>query len=314
MTDKQTESGYQATIRALSVAQKLTTKAIEAQDVDNLIFIILNDTYHILPYDRAILFTKEENRIRELGVSGQAVYKADTELLTRLKALIKNMKDPETSRVLSEEDVEENKEDWNFLQSTRATTVFWIPFQLKDGSQMGLWLEKWGDPNAKTLFEQNGKLLTELVIPGYVAAWNRIGWGFSWQKLFAKVTLPRVGYFFAILLILFFAIRLPLRVVAPCEVVALDPYVIAAPLEGIIEEVVVEPGEHVEEDQVLYEYDKRVPIQEYKVAQKEVEIIKSELSRVFASGLEDEDQLYQMATLNVRLKKSELDLAFAKSR
>ena len=314
MAESNKETAYQATIRALSVAQKLTTKAIEAENVDNLIFIILNDTYHVLPYDRAILFTREENRIRELGVSGQSTYKADNELVTRMKTLVKNLKDPATSRVLSAEDVEGSQEDWNYLQTIRATTVFWIPFQLKDGSHMGLWLEKWGDPNATQYFEQNAKLLTELVIPGYVAAWNRIGWGFSWHKLLGKVTLPRVSVVLGVLLLLTLMIRLPLRVVAPCEVVALDPYVIAAPLEGIIEKVVVEPGEQVSKDQILYEYDKRIPEQEYKVAQKEVEVIQSELNRIFASGLKDESQLYNLATLNVKLKKSELDLAFAKSR
>ncbi len=45
--------------------------------------------------------------------------------------------------------------------------------------------------------------------------------------------------------------RVPLRVVAPCEIVPEDPYLVTAPLNGVISEVVVDSGADVAKGDLL---------------------------------------------------------------
>jgi hypothetical protein len=99
--------------------------------------------------------------------------------------------------------------------------------------------------------------------------------------------------------------------VAPCEVVPKDPILITAPLDGIVEEVKVQPGIEAKKGTILFEYDKRVPLQDLKVAQKEVEIGEKELNRATALGLTDPKSLAELAILRLRLEKKKIDLQLA---
>lgn len=306
------ERAYKGALQALSLTQQLTVKACKAENLDALIFLILNDTYHVFPYDRAMLFQLDEGKAHLLGVSGQATYSTRSELLNRIQAMAVSLSGEEAARVVAAKDFPNNEEDWTFLQQQKETTVFWAPFRLEDGSRIGLWFERWADPESKSIFEGNSKLLTEFLLPGYAAAWSRFGWrskAHRWLSLFSG---KRLLYAMLAVVALSFAIRLDMRIVAPCEVVARDPYVMSAPLDGIIEKVHVEPGQHVDKGKVLYAYEKSVAEQEYKIAQAELEIVKAEQSRL-ANG-DDKQKTLLIAGLSSRMKQAEMRVQSAEER
>jgi multidrug efflux pump subunit AcrA (membrane-fusion protein) len=91
-------------------------------------------------------------------------------------------------------------------------------------------------------------------------------------------------------------------VVAPCEVVANDPIVVTAPLEGIIEKIDVKPGQMVTKGALLYEYDKRLPLRNLSAAQKSVEILEEEVKRAKTLGLNDAKSLTELSILNLKLQ------------
>ncbi len=143
---------------------------------------------------------------------------------------------------------------------------------------------------------------------GYGVAWDRFA---SW-RFQDIIKSKKVLYGAILLLLLMFLVPVPLRVVAPSEVIADEPYLIAAPLEGIVERVRVEPGASVQGGTLLFQYDKRVPLEDLATAEKEVQIAQSQLNRATTLGLNDPKALNEAAVWRMELAKQTVNLDLAK--
>lgn len=308
------ETAYQNVVNLLSTANALSLKAFNAKSSQNLNFILLNDTIHLIQYDRAFLWRIVRGRPYLLGASGQTGVSSSSELVNRLKSLVSAIPEPKQLQVLKEENFPKNREEWHQFQSKTPTSILWMPLYSDESELIGLWLEKWEDPQGVHFSAEKIKVLNDYLSPGYAAAWRRLNPPFNVQKLRGYLTKRNISYGIFFLLLGLFLIRIPLRVAAPCEVVARDPYLITAPLEGIIEEVMIHPGQPVNKGDTLFKYDTRVPLQELKIAEKQVEMTQSEIKRVIATGYTDVKAVPEVATLNIKLDKALLDLEYAKSR
>ncbi|MCC8167333.1 MAG: HlyD family efflux transporter periplasmic adaptor subunit, partial [Planctomycetes bacterium] len=85
-----------------------------------------------------------------------------------------------------------------------------------------------------------------------------------------------------VLLLVF--VRLPLRIVAPCEVAPARLVPVNAPLDGVIRDVLVRPGQRVAAGDMLYMYDDTVVRQEFDVYSKQVDVTRSNLERAAAQA------------------------------
>jgi multidrug resistance efflux pump len=167
---------------------------------------------------------------------------------------------------------------------------------------LGLWLERW---NAN--WQHDEIEILNFLAQSYAAAWEKFD-----KPSFFGLTLkhPVITALCASSLLLLF-IKIPLPVSAPCEVIASSPVVVTAPLEGIIKDVDVEPGQSVVKDEVLFQYDKRVPLEELNVAMKEVEMVEAEMKKTNALALKDKKALEQLGLLALKLKKEKTELSLA---
>jgi hypothetical protein len=272
----------------LAMMNQLLMKSFTANSREALIFIILNDTRKLISYDRALLWSVSGGRIKCLGISGQPSVESESPVVREAEKHIKSLEALNVPKVW---------EDQN------GAIGLWVPIKHGDEVISGLWLERWKGPKWP---EQQVKVLEHLM-HGYSASWQRFG---SW-----KFTMPKgktAAWLASALLIILFLIPVPLRVVAPCEVVAKDPFLITAPLEGIIAEMVVKPGEPVKKDQLLFMYDKQVPLQQLKVAEKQVEVTNAQLNRVLTLGLSDPSSLNEAAIWKAQLAKDKIELDLAR--
>lgn len=293
-------------MRLMYVINKLCIKAAGARNQEELIFTIVNDTIAMGHYDRALLWDLRGKKPKIIGVSGQAKFPQTSKLVKKWHKLLEQFEDPakpqlqiiETKR--SEEDEESHK-----------STVIWLPININEVAELGLWLELWHEPTADEIHPTGMiRLLTEMLLPAYGLAWERLS-----RKIAVKVmglTRQQYGIILMVILIMSFVIRLPLRVVAPVEIVPTDPVIVTAPLEGIIEEIVVRPGQDVRKGEILFEYDKRVPLQELRVAQKNVEVLQSELNRASTLGLNEQKWRTEYSIIKHKLEKEKANLDFAK--
>ena len=155
-----------------------------------------------------------------------------------------------------------------------------MPIFTDDKLHIGLWLERW---EGKDWNPQEVEIVN-FVSQAYGIAWERFLPKYTTRMLKnRKLLLTALLLSMAIL-----AWRVPLRVVAPCEVVPKNPILITAPLEDIIAEVVVKPGQHVAKNEPLFEYDKRVALENLKAAEEQVRVAQLDLNRAKTVSFKDE--------------------------
>ena len=296
------------TVQLLYIINSLNNKLYRAESRESLVFIALNDTVNLVQYDRALLWNFEKSKPELIGISGVSKFDKKSELAQKWEKLMKLIPDPMQSQILDRWTFAKEDKIWAELHGKSNTTILWLPVVEDDKLVLGLWLELWHykqeppPPQDEALH-----LLSNFLMPVVGATWQKLEPKFSLRKLI-HLSPKQVLIILFGLVFLLFAVPVPLRIVAPCEVVSQDPLVIAAPLDGIVEEVVVDPGESVQKGDILFEYDKNIPLQELNIARKQVEIAQSELNRAINLGHENPESRADVAILKLRLDKDRLAL------
>lgn len=304
------ESSSANALKVVSLLHQLVLEAVLAKSEQELLFRILNRSIGLCSYDRALFFRLDSATPLLQGISGQSEVNKNSEKAAQWLSLAEGLESTATILCLSDSDFcGKSKKIWEeFRASTGGISVLWLPVRAWGKTVGGVWLERW---NGKKWTEQEMKLLAPLFM-GYGGAWERLHprrpFAERLQSLGRK---KRTLAVIAVLLALLMFLRLPLRVIAPCEVVAKDPLVVTAPLNGVVEELKVRPGDPVEAGQLLFVYDRRMVEEELNVAREQVEIMESSLDRARMQAFADPRARAEIKILEHRLKqeKSRLELA-----
>ncbi len=295
--------------KLLIAINRIAIKAFQAKSEEALRFVIVNDTFHVMRYDRALLWDISGRRPKLLNISGHASVKEDTDLHETWAALVKQIQEPAKTQQLQAGNFTRQQKLWETYIAKNQSAVLWLPILVQGKARYALWVERWNSPKEYEIEPEVLELYQSFLEPVYSSSWEKFHQKFSLRRFRPS----RLLFYSSLLALLFllFAVRLPLRIVAPCEVVPRDPILLTAPLEGIIAEINVKPGQTVKKGDLLYTYDKRLPLQELKVAQKEVQIQQAEVNRASTLGLSDQRSLNELATLNLKLEKEKVNLELA---
>jgi HlyD family secretion protein/Biotin-lipoyl like len=297
-------------LKHMATINRLNVKAFNAQTQQELTFIILNDSIHALRYDRAILWKMDKTKPKLLGVSGQVDINRDADLTKQWQNLIQGLIDPNKPQIIDADSFVGKTSDWNKYKASHKGTFLWLPIFHDDDLLLGMWIEIFSTIQNPETLDDTLKFITSYLTPAYGASWKKLTPKFGLhEKGFGK---KQLAIIVSGLIIFCLIVRVPLRVVAPCEVIANSPILITAPLDGIVEEIIVEPGDFVKKGEILLEYDKRIPLRNLKVAQKEVEILEAESSRTQTLGLEDKRSRTELGIINLKLDKEKVNLNLAK--
>jgi hypothetical protein len=291
-------------VQLLASISRLGLKAFSTKSHKALIFLMLNDTLQVVRYDRAVLWEiDDKKRCSLLGISGEAHVDPKTALAQHLKEIVNKISPIEQAQILSQELLEPFIKN----QGHENASVVWLPIKSNDKLKLGLWLERWDGP--KWQYDEI-EILTFLM-QNYGAAWDK----FENRTYFSFKPLKKPIYGFLLaLFLLTFIIRIPLRIVAPCEVVPTDPILITAPLKGIIQNITVEPGQRVKTGDVLFEYDKKVPMDELQIMVKQVNIIQAEMQRALGLARKDPNSRAELGVLQEKLSKERKNLEAARNK
>lgn len=286
---------------------KLLLESGRLQSRQELIFFILNQSIRYVAYNRAMLW-EGHGTTRCFGVSGNGVFDAKSPVVTERQNLIGALNDPLSFQVLAAESLADGAHAvWEELQENHSgLDVLWCPIIWKEQLLAGFWMERWGG----AAWHSADVELMKPLMTAYASAWRpylRSGRGL--RNLTRKKSASII--FSGVLIALLSLVQVPLRIVAPCEVVPDDPDVVAAPLDGVVDRIHVRPGDSVEKDQLLFSYDKEVPLQDLKVAQQQVRLIWSDLERARAEAFRDPDAKQLVALLKTRLEQEQGKLEFA---
>ena len=301
-SSKEAEVNETSVVKVLAQLNQLCLASFKKTKKQELIFQILNDTIQLVPYDRAVLWKMSGRKPNILGASGQSQINKDAGMAEHWQTVIRDLKKPGEIQELSEDSFKKHPALFKEIKKgSLKPQILWLPIYTKNKQTMGLWLERW---------HQKPWTAGEVDILSFLMQ----AYGSAWEKFLPKVPVKQVSkkpafIVSALLLMCLFFVQVPLRIVGSCEVVGKDPVVMTAPLDGIIEQVVVKPGQYVQEGDLLFVYDTRLPEQNYKVAQKQIEVTESELHRAMAMTFQEQEQrLSEVAILRETLEKDRLGL------
>ncbi|WBV42789.1 efflux RND transporter periplasmic adaptor subunit [Pseudoroseomonas cervicalis] len=103
----------------------------------------------------------------------------------------------------------------------------------------------------------------------------------------------------------------PLSVLAPAEIVARTPLPVAAPIEGVVRQVLVQPNEAVAEGQTLFRLDDVTLRNRRDIALKARAVAEAELARAQQRGFSDADSRNQIRLLRLQAEEKGLEAKLA---
>lgn len=299
-----TESS-QVSAQLLAIIVQLNLKAIHCKKPQELFFVMLNDTRQLIRYDRALLWDIHRKPLC-LGISGHTTVEKESQTIHNLQPFVGQIPDPTKIQAIKVKVPSSQLPNQISKTEISEYSVLWLPILHNEKSSLGLWLERWDN----TPWHENEIKVLSLIGQTYSLTWSKMKRPFGQSAISKPLwTLGALAAFW-----LLFLVPIPLRIVAHAEIVAKDPVLVTAPLEGIIADMHVVPGQNVKKDDLLFEYDKRVPLQNLKVAEQQVQITQAELNRALTLGLEDKKALNEAGVLKLQLNKDQVNLDFAKEQ
>ncbi|SFJ17347.1 HlyD family secretion protein [Phyllobacterium sp. CL33Tsu] len=103
----------------------------------------------------------------------------------------------------------------------------------------------------------------------------------------------------------------PMTALAPMEVVPQDPFVVAAPIDGVIDNIVAAPNSMVKTGDVVVQYVDTVPRNQLRIAEEEVSVAVAKLRQLQQSSFVDESAKRELAQSRAELKLKIAERDFA---
>lgn len=293
-----------------AVFLELERAARAAESRAELRYVIVNDTRKLVEYRIAALV-----RVTALGgaqiVGATDVSTPDRQspfavfIERRAAALIRTERH-RTSGTLGRDGLSgEDLSEWDALAPTH---MVWTPLKRRGSITGGVFYGR-GEP-----FSPAEIVLLDQIADTYGHADGAMTRGLSG---ITTHTLDRrhrrqikIGLALAVLLTL----ALPVRqtALAPAEIVAADPLVVAAPSEGVLNGFDVSPGERVEPGRVLFRLDDTAARAQRDVAERGLAVAEAELRRATQSAFADRDASAQTDALKAQVELKRADLVYAR--
>lgn len=274
-------------------------------------FLIVNETRRLIPYRQAVLLipqTSASSRYEVQAVSSVPVVDRTAPLLQWIERVIqdlrKSLMGQELHHVTETDCPTELRPDW---QKFTAGHGLWCPLKHPDGQILGgLWLTKdqpWPDHEVTVL-----QRLSE----AYAYAWRAVGPSKSlrWRWGLSRTT---TGVLTAALLGAL-AIPVPMSTLAPAKIVAKDPLIVSAPIDGVIAEIIVPPNLAVSQGDVLFRYEDTTFRSDYQVAERNLDVAMAQYRRAAQGAFVEADQKADVPLLKAEVELRETERNYAYER
>ncbi|MES1927178.1 HlyD family efflux transporter periplasmic adaptor subunit [Salinisphaera sp. T31B1] len=136
---------------------------------------------------------------------------------------------------------------------------------------------------------------------------DRAGW-------LAGLRRRRVAIGLLVLLALVLALPVHLSALAPAEIVARDPAIIAAPMDGVVERVLVEPNARVKAGQALVRMQDIEARNRYAVASEALKVAQAQYDTAQQQAFDDADSRAELAQRAAEVDLRRVQKAYAKQQ
>ena len=293
---------------------QLEREARHALNEDALRFVLVNRTHQLLPYRQAVLVRMDgPGRYAVEAVSNVPVIDPEAPLMQWLSRVLTTWSpdqdkaaagQPSGVRLDAAVLPEALRAEWNTWWPPEA---LWQPLVAPGGAMLGGLILLRDHP-----FSTAELVLLDRLGDAYAHAWR----GLRPPSGSLRTAVRRHGRrrvlwtaAAAVLLVLAFPVRQ--SALAPAEVVPRDPWLVAAPLEGVIEAMLVEPNQLVTQGAPLFRFEDAPLRARRDVAARQLAVAEAELRQAQQAAFRDDTHKGEVAVklAAVALRQSELSYA-----
>ncbi len=308
MTDVQIKS-YERQIAGLSTLLQLERDARNSASLEELTFLVVNESHRLLNYRQAILWRSTgPHTARIEAVSGLAKLERDAPYLQWLQRVIESRLKTEScngTANLTAADIDEVlRSDWS---EWCPPSALWCPFRSPNGDLIGgLWLvreQPWG---------QTEQDLATGVAEAYAHAWI----GLSPRRRIESVTsrVPKPALLLGLAAVLIAVLMIPINqtVLAPVEVVAHTPWLATAPQDGVIKRFHVRPNQPVKTGQPLFSLEDIALRSQFELAKQGLELARAELRQTEQQAFASADRKAEITLRRLGVQQKAHEAAYAR--
>ena len=276
-----------------------------AADLTELVHLIANETRKLVRARQVFVLQRRSRRYRIEAISSVDIVDRNAPLVGWIERMVQSL----ASDVGLAEPREFALPAYCDADDVEAATYpfrnfIWVPFKLRDDTVFGgvllareqVWLDADG-----------------VVIRRLAACFSH-----AWGALVGTRRLKRSGRsarfvtpFVGIAILAALAIPVPMTALAPAQVVPKDAFVVAAPIDGIISKITVDPNSTVADGSPLVMFDDVRLRNEFELAQRQVELAGSKLKKASQAAFDDADARRELRLAISELELRQAELAYA---
>lgn len=290
-----------------AVLLQLEAEARRAESVKALQFLIANDTRRLVPYRQAYVLEARQSRYRTEVISSLGVVERNAPALRWTDALVSVLagkQDTQRVRLVTANDAPASlHNDWGSFSFAHAALC---PLFTPSGEHIGaLWISR-DEP-----FDDAERALLARLGETYGHAWRALSGGsakrrrlpFRWMGLIAMLVAGA-------------AMFLPVRMtaLAPSEVAATDPNVVAAPMNGVINEMLVAPNTPVETGDPLFRFEAVDLRNEHIIAERRLDVARATYRQAQSGAFQSNDSRARLAQLETEVNLRSMERDYARER
>ena len=291
----------------LQVLLQLEADARNATTCEELQFLAANDTRKLTKARQVFVFRADGEELRIKAVSGFAAVDSNSPMVRSVEAAVKRL--GEAGRAGSPHEftlaqyIEAGDDD---LSTYPFQHALWLPF-VRAGSQLGGMLLARESEAPEDLVV--GKRLADI----FSHALSLLLVEDQFHKRITKKLLSRRDWilFGAAVIAAGFQIPVSMTTLSPAEVVPVDPVIIAAPFDGVIEAVPVEPSESIREGSTLVQFASITLRNRLSLAQQELEVAQARLRKTSQLAFGDANGRHELGIALAELKVKTVERDYA---
>lgn len=288
-------------MQRIAILLELERAARTAKDLAALAFVMANDTRQVLSCDQVVVLDARHGQHQLIAVSHLSTVERHTPFAEWIETLANTLFFNTQPHLVSPTEVDA---EWskNWAEFSPEQGLF-LPLMAPDGERMGaLWLAR------SEVWDQETLTLAEHLAGTYAHAWQAL---LPRNLLLRFVSAFKKYRGWTILLLLISSVMfLPVRlsVLAVSEITAHTPSPITAPIEGVVQRILVLPNQPVKRGDVLVQFEDVQQRGRAEVAARALAVAQAEKHKANQAAFTDAKSRANLAELSaqVDLRASEL--------
>lgn len=285
---------------------KLEAEARKCNDTCELALLIVNQTRRLVQARQMFVLARQRGDMRLVAVTALPVVDRTAPLTQTIESIAAHL-----------ESAGQSGKTCEFRISAYATAgdetaasyplqdAVWVPFRDRRGDVFG------GMILTREVPWQEREIVIATRLAGTFAhAWQALA---PVQRLSPSWLLPgrRTALVAAGVLAALGFVPVSLTTLAPVEIVPRDPFVVAAPIDGVVEDIPVDANSSVEPGTLLVKFESTMLRNKLEVAEREVQVAAARLKTTTQLAFADESGRHELAVAraDLQLKIAERDFA-----